>query len=115
MRIPFDGHGQGQVTRAACDIPRLARRHEVLLLIGGDSLAALESVHEVHPILSLGYLCRGARVSPSETLRQNGPCFFDAHFGSATRRMAETPVASEAIERFAAEPCGDRAEPRRAP
>jgi len=91
MRILYGvhGYGLGHATRAACVVPRLAQRHQVLLLAGGDAHAALEPVHSVYPVPSLGFVYRGARLSRSETIWQNAPCLLDAFRGGRTRRLVE--------------------------
>jgi len=96
MRILYGvhGYGLGHATRAACVVPRLARRHQVLLLAGGDARTALERVHPVYPVPSLAYVYRGARVSPSSTLAQNAPHLVDALLGGCTRCLVEELIAA---------------------
>jgi uncharacterized protein (TIGR00661 family) len=91
MRILYGvhGYGLGHATRASSVISRLSARHQILLLAGGDARAALEPVHPVYPIPSLGYVHRGAKVSPLETLARNAPGFLDALAGGPTRRLVE--------------------------
>jgi uncharacterized protein (TIGR00661 family) len=91
MRILYGvhGYGLGHATRAACVIPRLAARHQLVLVAGGDARATLETVLPVFPIPSLGYVYQGARVSPLETLRRNAPGFLDGLLGGETRQLVE--------------------------
>jgi uncharacterized protein (TIGR00661 family) len=96
MRILYGvhGYGLGHATRAASVIPHLARRHQVLLLAGGDARATLETVHPVYPIPSLGYVYRGASVSPLRTVRRHARGLMDATLGGPTRRLVEELVGA---------------------
>jgi uncharacterized protein (TIGR00661 family) len=58
-------------------LPELTKRHQVLLLAGGDALEALAPVHPVIPIPTLRYAYAGSRLSALETLRQNYPVASD--------------------------------------
>ena len=91
MRILYGvhGYGLGHATRAACVVPRLARRHEVLLLAGGDAREALSPFHRLCPIPSLEYVYRGARLNAFDTLYRNGPGLWDAFFSGAVGRHVE--------------------------
>jgi uncharacterized protein (TIGR00661 family) len=91
MRIVYGvhGYGLGHATRAACILPHLVRRHEVLLLAGGDARAALSPVHPLCPIPSLEYVYRGTRVNPFDTLFRNAPDLLDAFLGGEARRQVE--------------------------
>jgi uncharacterized protein (TIGR00661 family) len=96
MRILYGvhGYGLGHATRAACVVPRLAAEHQILLLAGGDARAALEPLHPVFPIPSLGFAYQGERLSRLETILRNGPGVVDALLGGETRRLVEERMRS---------------------
>ncbi len=73
MRIVYGvfGYGRGHATRAMSVLPEIAKRHQVLLLAGGDAQEALAPVHPVIPIPTLRYAYAGSKLSAPETLRQN--------------------------------------------
>jgi len=60
MRIAYGvhGYGRGHATRAAAVLSELARRHEVLILAGGDAYDTLCREHTVTRIPTLGYRYR---------------------------------------------------------
>jgi len=79
------GYGRGHATRALAVLPELARRHDVLVLAGGDAYDAISPHHPVVRIPTLRYeYGKGARRSISRTLGENmrhiadlafaGPC-----------------------------------------
>ncbi len=79
MRIVYGvfGYGRGHATRAMGVLPELTKRHQVLLLAGGDARDALAPIHPVIPIPTLRYAYAGSRLSAPETLRQNLPILSD--------------------------------------
>lgn len=73
MRIAYGvfGYGRGHATRTAAVLPALQRRHDVLLLAGGQAYEILSRDYPVCRIPTLGYGYRGARRSNYLTLKQN--------------------------------------------
>ncbi|HTP24358.1 MAG TPA: glycosyltransferase family protein [Anaeromyxobacteraceae bacterium] len=73
MRIAYGvfGYGRGHATRAMGVLPELTKRHQVLLLAGGDAHETLAPVHPVISIPTLRYAYAGSKMSAPETLRQN--------------------------------------------
>jgi uncharacterized protein (TIGR00661 family) len=72
MRIAYavHGYGRGHAVRSLAVLSELARRHEVLVLAGGDAVPLLSGLPLVRiPCLGFGY--RGARLSAVRTLRHN--------------------------------------------
>jgi uncharacterized protein (TIGR00661 family) len=91
MRVLYGvgGYGHGHATRAACVVPRLAQRHQVLVLAGGDARAALEPVHSVFPIPALGLAHCGPRPGPLGALARDASGLADALLGGPARRRVE--------------------------
>jgi len=89
MRILYGvfGYGRGHATRALSVVPELRKRHEVVLLAGGDAHDALAPEHEVVriPTLRYEYGASGKR-SMSRTLRENVKHVADVVFGGAAYR-----------------------------
>ncbi len=96
MRIVYGvfGYGRGHATRAMGVLPELTKRHQVLLLAGGDALEALAPLHPVIPIPTLRYAYAGSRLSALETLRQNYPVVSDLlSFGEEEQRVTDLLAA----------------------
>jgi uncharacterized protein (TIGR00661 family) len=83
MRIAYGvfGYGRGHASRALAVLPSLLRRHEVLLLAGGDAYDTLSSVYQAVPIPTLRYVYAGARLSRWRTIRQSFPHLRDLFLG----------------------------------
>lgn len=86
MKIAYavHGYGRGHATRALAVLPELARRHDLLILAGGDAYHAL---HEDYPLVRLPVLryaldARGRR-SKLATLRRSLPAVLDLKLGGA--------------------------------
>jgi uncharacterized protein (TIGR00661 family) len=96
MRIVYGvhGYGWGHATRALGVLPDLMRRHEVLVLAGGDAHRALAAFGPVTRIPTLTYVY-GARGSLEivGTLRDNAPRVCDVlGRGETYRRIARRVV-----------------------
>ncbi len=71
MRIAYGihGYGRGHASRALAVLPELTRRHELLILAGGDAYDALAGEYDVVRIPVLRYvMARGGRRSTRRTL-----------------------------------------------
>ena len=82
MRIAYGihGYGRGHAGRSLAVLAELTRRHEVLVLAGGDAVALLQELEVARiPVLAFGY--RGPRLSALETLRRNAPLLASLAFG----------------------------------
>lgn len=80
MRIVYGvhGYGRGHATRAMSVFPELARRHDVLILAGGDAYASIRPDFPVVGIPTLGYFYdQSGRRSNWLTLKQNAPTALD--------------------------------------
>jgi uncharacterized protein (TIGR00661 family) len=77
MRIVYGvfGYGRGHATRALGLLPELLRRHEVLVLAGGDAQAALNPAYPVVeiPTLRFVYGRSGKRSNPATLGTNFGP------------------------------------------
>jgi uncharacterized protein (TIGR00661 family) len=74
VRIAYGvhGYGRGHATRSLAVLPELARRHELLILAGGEAHAAIWPDFPVVRIPTLGYYYgRGARRSNWRTFQRN--------------------------------------------
>src|SRR5215472_9225440 len=74
MRILYGvfGYGRGHATRALSVLPELRRRHEVIVLAGGDAYDAIAPEHAVVRIPTLRYeYSPDGRRSLSRTLGEN--------------------------------------------
>ncbi|TWT44005.1 MurG-like transferase [Phycisphaerae bacterium RAS1] len=74
MRIAYGifGYGRGHATRAAAVLPELRKRHELLILAGGDAYDTLWPTFPIHRIPTLGYVYRpGGKRSNWLTFRRN--------------------------------------------
>lgn len=80
MRIVYGvhGYGRGHATRALAMLRELRRRHDVLVLAGGDAFDALAQEHPVARIPTFGYEYR-AQGGKSNwlTFRKNAPAALD--------------------------------------
>ena len=104
MRIAYGvhGYGRGHAIRSLTVLSNLARRHEILVLAGGDALPLLSAFPLVEiPALIFGY--QGARLSAARTLGENarllaallvrgGPV---AEVGETLRRFRPDAVVSD--------------------
>jgi len=90
MRILYGvfGYGRGHATRAEAVVSELERRHEVVVLAGGDAYEALSSRFRVVRIPTLKYVYGpdGARCV-RRTLQQNLPRIADLMLRSGTLRQ----------------------------
>jgi uncharacterized protein (TIGR00661 family) len=73
MRILYGvfGYGRGHATRALSVLPELRRRHEIVLVAGGDAYDQLSPEHEVVRIPTLHYEYADGKRSLSRTLGEN--------------------------------------------
>ena len=80
MRIVYGihGYGRGHATRSVAVLPELMRRHEVMILAGGDAWDHLHADYPVQRIPTIGYHYRkqGA-YSPTRTLVRCLPSLVD--------------------------------------
>ncbi len=94
MRIAYGvhGYGRGHAARAMAILPELSRRHDVLLLVGGDAWDALSGAWPVVRIPHMRYeLNRRGRRSPVQTLRRNIPAIADLRVrGPGLQMVADT-------------------------
>lgn len=90
MRIAYGvfGYGRGHATRALAILPELRRRHDVLVLAGGEAYSAIWPEHPVTRIPTLGYRydARGRR-SNYLTFRDNAAACIDVLFGGPVLHM----------------------------
>jgi len=74
--------------RARAVLPLLEKRHDLLILAGGDAFHALS---EDYPVVEIPTLCfkhnRHGRISPLGTIRANLPGIVDAHVGGPALDM----------------------------
>ncbi len=96
MRIAWGvhGYGRGHAARALAMLPELARRHQVLVLTGGDAAPLLASYPMLRiPVLAFGY--RGHHLSAVRTLAANASIL-------SALALANGPAAEveEALRRF---------------
>lgn len=80
MRIVYGvhGYGRGHATRSLTVFPELARKHELLILAGGEAYAAIWPDYPVVRIPTLGYYYgRNARRSNWQTFKRNLPAVLD--------------------------------------
>jgi uncharacterized protein (TIGR00661 family) len=92
MRIVYGvmGYGRGHATRTATVLPELMRRHDVLVLAGGDAYETLSPLYPdaVMRIPTLGYVYgRRGKRSKFLTLKQNMPAILDIFLRGPTLDM----------------------------
>lgn len=74
MRIAYGvhGHGRGHATRALAVLPKLAERHDIVLLAGGDAYGSLAAEHDVIRIPAIEFhFNRRGKVSNYLTIKRN--------------------------------------------
>lgn len=84
MRLAYGihGYGRGHAMRALAVLPELVRRHQVLILAGGDAYDALSGSFAVTRLPTLRYqLTRNGRISKSKSLAANLSTILDARWG----------------------------------
>jgi len=93
MRIAYGihGYGRGHSSRALAVLPELGRRHELLILAGGDAWRALKDDYPVVRIPMLKYtLGRSGRIAPVKTILYSVPKVADlALRGPALEMVAD--------------------------
>jgi uncharacterized protein (TIGR00661 family) len=91
MRIVYGvhGYGRGHATRALALLSRLANRHTILILAGGDAHSAIDPDYRVTQIPTLGFAYghRTGRRSTWRTIRRNLPGLLDARLRGPTFEM----------------------------
>lgn len=95
MRIVYGvhGYGLGHATRSMSVLPALCRRHEVLILAGGDAYQAMRHEFPVSPVPALSYRYRSAgKRSTFLTLRAGIPVLFDVLDRGPSYSMVENQV-----------------------
>lgn len=96
MRIAYGvhGYGRGHATRALAVLAELQRRHDVLVLAGGDAYDALSASLYVQRIPTLGYSYgRNGTRSNWLTLRDNFPLGMDLICGGGAMRLVADAFA----------------------
>jgi uncharacterized protein (TIGR00661 family) len=96
MRIAYGvhGYGRGHAVRSLSVLPELSRRHEVLVLAGGEAAPLLRGFPLLRiPSLVFGY--RGSQISAWRTLRENVITLSGLALGSGAVAKIE-----EALRRF---------------
>jgi uncharacterized protein (TIGR00661 family) len=84
MRIAYGvhGYGHGHASRAWAVMPQLAKRHEVLLLAGGDAYRALSETYPVRRLPTIGFAYRRpGQISRIRTMQRNLPVMLDVWLG----------------------------------
>ena len=92
MRIVYGvhGYGRGHAMRTLSVLPELARRHELLVLAGGDALASISESHPVTEIPTLGfYHAANGQISSLKTLTGNAPIMRDVILRGAGHQRVE--------------------------
>jgi len=95
LRIVYGvhGYGRGHAMRTLSVLPELARRHEILVLAGGDALASISESHDVTEIPTLGfYHGASGRISAFRTLTGNVPLMRDVWLRGANYKRIERVV-----------------------
>ena len=109
MRIAYGihGYGRGHATRALAVLAELRRRHDVLVLAGGDAWDATHREFPVTRIPTLGYHYRaGGTRSNYLTFTRNAPAVLDLFFRGPAFQMVE-----DALRDFRADVVVSDAEP----
>jgi uncharacterized protein (TIGR00661 family) len=87
------GYGRGHATRTATILPELMRRHDVLILAGGEAYATLAPLYPVVRIPTLGYVYgRGGQRSLWRTLVQNLPAVLDLMWHGPSLAMVMSAI-----------------------
>lgn len=93
MRIAYGihGYGRGHATRALAVLPELAKRHDLLILAGGDAYDATCEQYPVLRIPTLGYHYRRSGTRSNYlTFTRNAPAILDIFLhGPAFQMIAE--------------------------
>lgn len=92
MRIAYGihGYGRGHATRALAVLSDLVRKHEVLILAGGDAYDAVRESHQVVRIPTLGYYYRASGTRSNwMTMCHNLPGFLDFWLKGPVYHMVE--------------------------
>lgn len=93
MRILYGvhGYGRGHATRTLALLPRLAQRHQLMILAGGDAHAAMWADYPVVRIPTLGfsYGQRSGKRSNLQTARRNISAFLDLIFRGPVFEMVQ--------------------------
>ena len=91
------GYGRGHSSRALAVLPELTKRHDVLVLAGGDAYKALSGDYNVCRIPVLRFaLGKGGKRSPIKTIARAVPNMLDLHIHGPARAMV-----GEVLEDFA--------------
>ncbi len=96
MRIAYGihGFGRGHAMRAMSVLPKLAQRHELLLLAGGDAYNALHREFPVLRIPTLKYhYGRRGKLSNYLNLKRNASMVLDLFLGGPAFQMVEEALA----------------------
>ena len=99
LRIAYGvhGYGRGHSSRALAVLPDLTKRHDVLILAGGDACRALSPDYNVCRIPVLRFaLAKGGKRSPIKTIARAVPNVLDLHIHGPARAMV-----GEVLEDFA--------------
>ena len=94
MRVVYGvhGYGRGHATRSAAVLAELSKRHDVLVMAGGDAYDILKPDFEVFAVPSFGfaYTKRGHEPSFFGTFLKSLPLLFDIAFnGEQFRRVVQ--------------------------
>lgn len=95
MRIVYGvhGYGRGHAMRTLSVLPALAKRHDVLVLAGGDALVSISESHPVTELPTLGlHHAADGQISTLKTLTGNVPLMRDVWFRGKTYRHIERTV-----------------------
>jgi uncharacterized protein (TIGR00661 family) len=96
MRIIYGvhGYGRGHATRTLAVLPELCKRHQVLILAGGDAHSAIWPDYQVVRIPTLGFAYgRGTgKRSNWQTLRRNLSGFLDLKLRGPVFEMVQNTV-----------------------
>src|SRR5215831_17545791 len=94
MRILYGvhGYGRGHATRTLAVLPHLTRRHQLLLLAGGDAFPAFWPEFSVVRIPTFGFAYARRGQGPRQrsnwhTFRRNFPALLDLFWGGPTFDM----------------------------
>lgn len=95
MRIVYGvhGYGRGHAMRTLSVLPELARRHDVLVLAGGDALASISENHAVTEIPTLGfYHAANGEISSFKTMIGNARLMCDVWLRGKRYREIEARI-----------------------